>query len=633
MIESLRSKLQFTIKEKYDLYVVTLIGIINSFALSPSITNSLGITSLEDGPIQPSIVYQDPTVFTNDFRASEFQRLMWTTSTKWIPAILYKYLNIDPIFPHVFLIYAQTILMLVGTFYLATSLFKSRLTSYISVAFIIMFSPYFNNFASYGDQFFMPYGTWISIGPLLLAWASAINHKRKKTLIWLLIGASIHPAMALCASFAVLAFKHFSKIDYKTIREILMLFSPAILFSFVAVMVRRSATARIIPEEWYLGLKQVFHWYAWKLNPSTTYFETTAYTIILILSTYVLTQSNIFNFSNKIKSSTKKLIIFFILLYFLQAVSFLLGIAELFSISFGRFSIFTSIYAIVIFAFCVSSLAEKNTDSIKVFLTSILIFCLMIPSFLNLAILSSILLFNNVKKKRSGQRFNLLSTIFILLCIVFGRANYNDSWWTGSIFKFIPNALHTVPNYLALKMIENISMYSWLVILLTILIYNLKKIATYRTSFIIAVIILLTTLTLGGRFVLSERRDATHRDWVETQLWALNNSPKDAKFIVNSGFDIYESWTTLSRRPRLVADLSAGFLYFYTKEDLIYDQTRSRLPRVPNSYSSTAQDLEFFYANFKKEMGGDYLVWKNDATKINLSVVYSNGSFTIYDLE
>jgi hypothetical protein len=631
--ESLRSKLQFTVKVKYDLFVVTLIGIINSFALSPSITNSLGITSLEDGPIQPSIVYKDPTVFTNDFHASEFQRLMWTTSTKWIPAILYKYLNIDPIFPHVFLVYAQTILMLVGTFYLATSLFKSRRTAYISVAFIIMFSPYFNNFASYGDQFFMPYGTWISIGPLLLAWANAIDNKRKKTFIWLLIGASIHPAMALCASFATLAFKNFSKIDYKIIRETLILFSPAILFSFVAVLVRRSATAQTIPEEWYLGLKQVFHWYAWKLNPTTTYFETTAYTILLIFSTYILTQSSIFNFSNTIKNGTQKLVVFFVLLYLLQAASFLLGIAELFSISFGRFSIFTSIFSIIISAFCISSLAEKNTDSIKVFLTSILIFCLMIPSFLNLAILGSILLFNNVKKKRSDQRFNLLSSIFILLCIVFGRANYNDSWWTGSIFKFIPNALHTVPNYLALKMMENISMYSWLLILLTISIYNLKKIATYKKLFIVAVIILLTTLTLGGRYVLSERRDATHRDWVETQLWALNNSPKNAKFIVNSGFDVYESWTTLSRRPRLIADLSAGFLYFYTKEDLVYDQKRSRLPSAPNSYSSNVKDLEFFYSSFKKEMGGDYLVWKNDAPKINLSVAYSNDSFTIYELE
>jgi hypothetical protein len=139
-------------------------------------------------------------------------------------------------------------------------------------------------------------------------------------------------------------------------------------------------------------------------------------------------------------------------------------------------------------------------------------------------------------------------------------------------------------------------------------------------------------LTLGGRYVLSERRDATHKDWVETQIWALNYSPKDAKFIVNSGFDVYESWTTLSRRPRVIADLSAGFLYFYTKEDLIYDQKRSRLPSAPNSYTSSRKDLEFFYSSFRQEFGGDYLVWENNATKLNLDVAYSNKSFTIYIL-
>lgn len=632
MIKLLWLKLQFSVKEKYDLYVVTLTGVINSYALSPSITNSLGITSLEDGPIEPSIVYKDPTVFTNDFHASDFQRLMWTTSTKWIPAILYKYLNIDPIFPHVLLIYAQTILMLVGTFYLANSLFKSRRTSYISVAFVIMFSPYFNNFGSYGDQFFMPYGTWISIGPLLLAWANAIDNKWGKTFIWLLIGASIHPAMALCASFAILAFQYFSKIDYKAIKKILILFSPPILFSFIAVLIRVSATAQTIPDEWYPILKQVLHWYAWKLNPSTPYFETTSYTILLMLSTYVLTQSSIFNFSTKIKSNTRKLVVVFALLYLLQAASFLLGIAELFSISFGRISIFTSIYSIIIFAFCISSLVEKNTDSIKGFLTSMLIFCLLIPSFLNLAILSSILLFNNVKEKKSDQRFNLMAIFCILLSVFFGRANYNNSWWSGSIFRFIPNALHTVPNYLLVKMIEYISMYLWLLILLVVILYYSKKTTEYRKVFVIAIIILLTTLTLGGRYVLSERRDATHRDWVETQLWALNHSPKNSKFIVNSGYDVYESWTTLSRRPRLIADISAGFLYFYGKEALIYDQKRSRLPSAPDSYSSGAKNLEFFYSSFRKELGGDYLVWKNNATKLDLSVAYSNKSFTIYDL-
>lgn len=632
MIKSFWLKFQFASKEKYDLYVVILVGLINSFVLSPSITSSLGITSLEDGPIQPSIVYKDPTIFINDFHASEFQRLMWTTSTKWVPAILYKYLNIDPVFPHVLLMYTQTILILVGTFCLANSLFKSRITSYISVAFVIMFSPYFNNFASYGDQFFMPYGTWISIGPLLLAWANAIDNKWKKTFIWLLIGASIHPAMALCASFAILAFEYFSKLDYKTIKKVLILFFPAILFSFNAVLVRRSATAQTIPEEWYLGLKQVFHWYAWKLDPSTTYFETTTYTILLIFSTYILTQSNIFNFSFKIRNNTQKLVLCFILLYLLQAASFQLGMAELFSISFGRFSIFTSVYSIIIFAYCISFLVEKNTYIKKVFLSSILIFCLLIPSFLNFAILGLILLLNNVKGKKSDQRFNFISIIFILVSIVFGRANYNDSWWSGSIFQFIPSALRTVPNYLPLKMLENISMYSWLLILFVLLLYNSRKISKYRNFLIITIVILFTILTLGGRYVLSERRDATHKDWVETQIWALNHSPKSSKFIVNSGFDVYESWTTLSRRPRLIADLSAGFLYFYTKEDAIYDQKRARLPSAPSSYSSSIKDLEFFYSSFRKEFGGDYLVWENNATKLDLNVAYSNKNFTIYIL-
>ncbi len=631
MIESLRSKLQFTIKEKYDLYVVTFIGIINSFALSPSITNSLGITSLEDGPIQPSIVYKDPTVFTNDFHASEFQRLMWTTSTKWIPAILYKYLNIDPIFPHVFLIYAQTILMLVGTFYLATSLFKSRRISYISVAFIIMFSPYFNNFASYGDQFFMPYGTWISIGPLLLAWANAINNKRKKTIIWLLIGASIHPAMALCASIAILAFEYFLKIDYKTIKKILILFSPSIFFSLVAVLVRRSATAQTVPEEWYSSLKQVYHWYAWKLNPTTTYFETTSYTILLIFSTYLLTQSNIFNFSAKIRNDTQKLVVFFALLYLLQGVSFQLGIAELFSISFGRFSIFTSIFSIIVFAFCISFLVEKNTDSNKVFFNSILIFCLLIPSFLNFAILGLILLVDNVRRKNFDQRFNVISIIFIITSIIFGRANYIDGWWSGSIFKFIPNALHLVPNYLPLRMIEHVSMFSWLLIFLTVLLYNSKKMFQYRKFLIITTVIFFTVLTLGGRYILSERRDATHRDWVKTQIWALDNTPKRSKFIINSGFDLYESWTTLSRRPRLIADLNAGFLYFYTKEDLEYDTKRALLPNAPN-YKSNALAIEQFYISYKKQFGANYLVWKKDFTPLTFKEVYRNSKYIIYEL-
>ena len=632
MITPHQPKLKILLQKKYDLYLVFLIGLINSFALTPSITSSLGITSLEDGPIQPAIVYKDPSIFLNDFHASEFQRLMWTTSTKWLPAVLYKYLNIDPIFFHVFFTYAQTVLMLIGTFYLANSLFKSRQVSYISVAFAIAFSPYFNNFASYGDQFFMPYGTWISIGPLLLAWASAIENKKKKTFLWLFVGASIHPAMALSASFAILAFTFFSKPSFKSIRDTVILFTPALLFSFIALIVRKAATAPVVPEEWYLGLKQVFHWYAWKLNPATTYFETTAYTILLMVSIYVLTQSGTFSFSNKVKNNCQKLAIIFIILYGLQAVSFQLGISELYSISFGRFSIFTSIFAIIIFAACISHIMERNKQSIKIHFNSVLLFCLLIPSFINFAVLGSVLLFHDIREKKASKRYSSIVLIFIVSSIAFGKANYYDNWWNGSIFNFVPNALRTVPNYLPLKMIENLSMYSWLLILLIFLIYRSKKLINHRNTVIATIIISFAVLTLGGRYILSERRDLTHKDWVETQLWALNNSPKNSKFIVNSGNNVYESWSTLSRRPRLIADLSAGFLYFYTKEDFIYDQKRARMPSAPDPKSSNKKELELFYLNFSEEFGGNYVVWRNDNTNLQFRIVFQNEVFTIYRL-
>jgi hypothetical protein len=107
------------------------------------------------------------------------------------------------------------------------------------------------------------------------------------------------------------------------------------------------------------------------------------------------------------------------------------------------------------------------------------------------------------------------------------------------------------------------------------------------------------------------------------------NTAEESKFIVNTGFDVYESWTTLSKRPRLIADANPGFLYFYTKEDEKYDALRSKLPKAPDSKSERVTLVEF-YDVFSKQIGGDYLVWKNSDSNLNYPVEYSNSKFTIY---
>ena len=147
----------------------------------------------------------------------------------------------------------------------------------------------------------------------------------------------------------------------------------------------------------------------------------------------------------------------------------------------------------------------------------------------------------------------------------------------------------------------------------------------------VLILISLTSINLTGRYILSERRSETHKDWVSTQLWALENTSTKSKFIVNSGYDTYESWTTLSKRPRLIADLSAGFLYFYTKEDQAYDEKRALLPRAPNSKSDTLE-LERFYILFGHEFSAEYLVWKTDFTQLSFKEVYKNSKYVVYEL-
>jgi len=622
------------ISKKLDFWIIFVLGIVNAFCLSPSITNSLGITSLEDGPVQPSLVYKDPSVFTNDFHASEFQRLMWTTSTKWVPALFYKYLSVDPVIFHVLLTYSQTILMLVGTFYLASALTQSRLVSYISVCFVIMFSSYFNNFASYGDQFFMPYATWISIGPLLIAWAFALNGSQKKSLAWLAIGASIHPAMALCATTAIAA------TSIKSIRPIksslpaaIQLFLPSVFFSIISAIVSFLATAQNIPADWYDGTRKVLHWYAWKLNPADEVtFETTAYAFVLIVTALVISNSSSLNLSIELRKRIKLVSVIFILMYVVQAITYTLNIRILFSISFGRFSIFSAIFVSIIFATVISLQFQNKSGRQEKFCSALLLFCLLIPSFINLALFIILMFLMEFRSKMQPKLLYFPNLIFASVLIFFARANFNDKWFEGSIFSFVPNGIRNVPNYLPLRMLENVSIYFWVLIFLVLLFNSLKSNVVSRALITGVIILSFTLLTLAGRFILSERRDATHEDWIATQVWAQLHSSKDSKFIVNSGFDVYESWTTLSKRPRLIADSNAGFLYFYTKGDAQYDLLRSELPISPNPSSDPESQVEF-YNQFRSKIGGDYLVWKNSDTKLSYPVKYSNNKFTIYSLK
>ncbi len=629
---------------KFDLLFIFVVGIVNAFCLSPSITNSLGTTSLDDSPVQPALGIKYPQYFENDFLTKRYTVLLWTSSTKWIPALLYKYLSIDPVFFHVLFTFLQTILILLGTFLLAKSLTNSRLIAYTSVFFVINLAPYFDNIAWYGDQFFMPYPTWCAIGPLLIGWSYALKDKTKPKLLWLAIGCSVHPAMGLCGSILVLVSTYQHKIqDLKKLSQhFVFSLSPAAVFSAISWFISKNYSAPSAPAGWAESTKEVTHWYAWKLIPNTdeSLFQQTSFTIILALTSLLLLSSPLLRDVEKLRVIARNTLLAFLLFYAIQAISYTGNIRAIYSLSLGRISIFTSIFAIIIFAkylIKIQILKEfELTNKTKVLLT----IAILVPSFFNLLLLGLFIFLKTLKKEPRDLKLLTLTGIYSFLVFIFLLSNFSKSWLGIPTFSRLLESTYLVPNFFLIKVAQyflgNYLFFAYLlsVALIGLVLFNLakRKNGAGKETFIISLVVVLVLGSFASRYVQSGDRANKDLDWIKTQVWVRDNTPFGSKFIVNSKFDTYGSWTSLTKRARIQsADEGAGFLYIYSKDDAAFDKLRSKLPPAPAD-NAEQEVTESFYLEFSKAVGGDYIVRRISDTPFTWQPVYRNNKFLIYKI-
>jgi hypothetical protein len=634
----------YKIPPKLDVLIISALGVVNAFCLSPSITDSLGTTSLDDSPVQPALGIKYPQYFENDFLTKRYTVLMWTSSTKWIPALLYKYLSVDPVFFHVLFTYLQTILILVGTFLLAKALTNSRSISFVSVFFVINLAPYFDNIAWYGDEFFMPYPTWCSIGPLLIAWSYALKGKTRRQFIWLAIGCSIHPAMGLCGSILVLVTTHKDQLlDFaKLTKHLLFALAPASLFSFISWFISKSYSAPSAPSGWSESTKEVTHWYAWQLIPNTdeSLFQQTSFTIILALTGYVLLYSPLLKHVEKLRTVVRNALLIFLLFYSIQAISYTVSIRSIYSLSLGRISIFTSILAVIILAKYLMEIQKSAQIDISIKERIFLTIALIIPSFFNLLLVGLFLFWKVLKKKRKDKRLLSIFGIYSILILVFWLSNFSKSWIGMPPWSRLFESTYLVPNFFLIKVAEYF-LGTYLIFAYVCAILILSLVIAYFTKFEskigigFVLIGLMITLALGSftsRYVQSEDRAAKDREWINAQTWVRDETPFGSKFIVNSKFDTYSSWTTLTKRARIqTADDGAGFLYIYSKDDAAFDKLRSKLPDAPSDHAGI-EITESFYSDFSLTIGGDYIVRRNSDTPLTWQVAYRNTEFVIYKI-
>lgn len=600
-----------------------------SFCLSPSRTTSLGITSGDDGPVLPSISYKYYDSIGSNVAAQDSLKMMWTTSTKWLPAILYKFFSLDPILFHFIMTHAQIILIVVGVFRLAYVISDSRAVAYISVGLTIIYEPYFINMGWYGDQFFMPYSTWLAIGPLLLAWANLLENQNKKSIIYLLIGTSIHPSMGFCALFMIIV----TKVDLKdlTMRKCLDFYIPATIVVFAISLLstlpirlaqyRDPSSLRLLPA--------VTHWEAWKLSPDYIFSVGTTFTVVFTISIF----SIIYSLKSKLNSYyliSIKVLTASAILVLIQSLAYSIEIREIYSASLGRITIFSSIFFTIISAIVLNFFLMNYRTFPDPKIVVVIIFCLLFPSFGTLAILTFILLLKSLLNKKISKSQKLILTLVFLTTTYFYILSFRNLQYSVSNYQLSGDFVTS--RTLSLRIFFYVFNFYTIFLLLAIflaLVYFVTKKKFLIHKFIIWMLIFLSLVTVVGRLQLSLVRGNEHLSWVKAQEWARDNTDPESIFLTRPSLDAYESWSTLSKRIRIIVDGDYAGAYLYSEADNAYNKARRLHPNSPLETASASSQEEFF-GKFSTKFGGNYLVTAVSNTQLGYKIVYMNSKYVIY---
>jgi len=626
-VKSLLNKLP----EKLDFLWVAGVGLCFSFALSPSRIESMALTSSDDGPIFPAVVLKNADYFS-PFGISSISNqvtLMWTTSTKWIPALANKFLNINPELFHALFVYSQITLILVGTFRLSRSFRFSREVSYLSVLLLIIYESYFINMGAYGGQTWMPYTTWIAIGPLLFSWANAVEGNRLKSIMFLAIGTLIHPGMGLSAAILIVVSQSIlypSKDFLERLRSIFTFIGMVGALAFFTTLPLRLEQFKPIPKEWQE--LEVFHWRAWDLTNNQSYFQQSKFAVIFTFSIILMATvfrpqlGQAYQLSIGVVSTA-------ILGVLTQAIVYSINIREISSINLARITIFSSIFLTII-ASKILSLLLNNINSRRIDnVAPFLIFSILFPSSASLLFSSVIVSFYAYKSEHSKKYFRILTIVTLIISFLYIINLLDINKDSGEIF--IKELNFFMPHTISVRAIQSLlggSTNILMLVVMLILFYLGKRNLLKFTSIIL--ILSLSMMTVFGRYQLSKIRFAENSNWINAQLWAKNHSNPNDLFIFTGSYNLYGAWTTLTQRMIINADSNeAGGLYLFSKKDKEYELIRRSVREIPAPYFEI-EKFEKYVIDLADMFNAEYLVSSHSDVDYRFPVLYSNAGYTIY---
>lgn len=619
---------------KLDLLWVSVVGLFFSFALSPSRVESLALTSSDDGPIFPAVALKNADFFSMLAISSISNQvtLMWTTSTKWIPALAYQFLGVNPDLFHIFFVYSQITLILLGTFRLSQSFGFSRTVSYLSVFLLVIYESYFINMGAYGGQTWMPYTTWIAVGPLLFSWANAVENNRFKSIMLLAIGTLIHPGMGLSAAILIVVtkivlFPHISNLE--RIKEYFSILGVVGTISFFTTFPLRLEQFKPIPTTWQQ--LEVFHWAAWNLTNGQIYFQQSKYAVIFTLSTISI--ATLFRVElKKVYQLSIIVIVTTAISVLIQAIMYTINIREISSINLSRTTIFSSIFLTIITSKILSLLFNKVSNQKIRNVSPFLIFSIVFPSSASLLFSNIVVSFYTYKLEESKKYFKLVvfGTLIIFILYLGNLLDINKD--TGETY--LRDLNFYIPSTISLRAIQSflhgLTIFLLLATLLTIIFFGKKDLLKLTAS---TLVLCLFAVTVVGRYQLSNIRLKDNSDWINTQLWAKDNSSQKDIFIFTGEYNLYGAWTTLTRRVLINADSNeAGGLYLYSKQDKEYELIRRGIREYPVPYFEI-ENFENYILDLAETFDAKYLISSHSHLEYTFPKMYSNSSYTIYKID
>jgi hypothetical protein len=616
-------------KTHFDTFLILIFSILYTKTFVTSLSLSLGLTSLEDGPIMPSLVYKNPEIYANDFRALEIQHLMWTSSTKWVPALLCKWTNLNPAIFHFSFVYLQSALTFIGIFKLSQSILHSRYFSWIILGIAVISKPHFVNAGWYGDLQFMPYTTWIALGPILISWSLLRSGKINRGLVFAFIATSIHPAMGLTGLVLVFFCEYINDTSQLFARKkviLLHVFAVAIPSAFSALAIRLSM-AENIPSWWLTEVRKSLHFGAWRLLPDIDSFAVTSNWLIQFLTLLILLVFFLRLFDLKTAKLTLLSCAAIIFCLVIQAVAYTLNIFTLYSISFARITLLTQIVFLIINVLIAKKLLEQEFSFGKRCLALLIFTMAIYPSSLMCIIVSlAVIVLSSENQKMEILKSISLLVISVVLYFAALTSNYFDfPTWN----QFISGGGEGSATVIGQGFSKKLN-YWWplLLVMLVILSTVGAKLSSRRLMKSLPHFLILGVIgTLMAQTYIGVVRDRENRDWISTQQWARENSKADEGFLVDVGLNVYDSWGTLSQRPRVISNSKAGYAYFYSEEDNEFNRRLNKVARN-TSLNSTGYILKL-QAEFKFT----YVVTKKPSESLYLNLCYRNYSYSIYTIK